>query len=208
MASIKTHAKRWSFTASILVMLLLPLLPVSVRAEPPGNHMSIKLTATPSQPVAGEDTRLTVNVMDAGQQSVASASVLISAEKVTASSASGHAGMNMGGSQTAAATIRTTAKASDHKGEYVATFRLPEEGQWKIMATAGDTTAHFELDVVSHGSVQGNRTPVGDSHSEVSDTSAPSYWFVGSVVGIVLVTVALVPILRRRDVGSPGVEAG
>ncbi|MDP2661506.1 MAG: hypothetical protein Q8R28_12335, partial [Dehalococcoidia bacterium] len=146
---MKKQAKYLALATTVLVVLLLLVAPVSVGAQPSGSHISVKLLLAPDRPVTGEDARLTAAIMDASQQSVAASSVSITADKIVPAAAAGHAGMNMGGSQTAAATIRAAAKATEKNGEYTATLRFPEVGQWRIMVTAGDTTAHLDIDVVN-----------------------------------------------------------
>lgn len=147
MASRLKHARHAGLATYIMVVLLLLIAPATVRAEPPGNHVNITFTATPSRPVAGTETALNIRLSDSKQQTAASAAVAVVAEKLGSGSAAGHAGMNHGGSQPASPALRTAAKESANKGEYVATLKIPEEGPWRIMVTAGDTTAH--LDVVA-----------------------------------------------------------
>ena len=48
-------------------------------------------------------------------------------------------------------------------------------------------------------SAQGNAHSDSASHERESESSGPNYYFVGSTLGVVLITIALMPILRRRD---------
>lgn len=306
-------------------LLLLLLAPLSVSAEPPSSDARISLVTAPDQPIAGEETRLIVTLKDANGQSIANASVSITAEKVTSASTGGH--KSMSSDQAMSTRLTAVAKASDHKGEYLASLKLPEEGDWRITVIGGDSSAEFRIAVVkAHASAsngtyvkriagnyalafsmkgghakagteedfdltvtdrqtgapvsglnievipvqmtqsnpgehgEANKSPgraaeempiitakersdapgtyqvrftfteagqqmmlvrlgadrrdlipipvkvEGTSDHDEAETSGPNYWFVGTMLGSVVVTVALVAMLRRRDLAAQQVE--
>ncbi|MDP2663631.1 MAG: hypothetical protein Q8R28_23190, partial [Dehalococcoidia bacterium] len=81
-------------------------------------------------------------------------------------------------------------------------------------ASAGVTRAYYsdwlpgaQLDSAQHHS--GSAVEPGAAGSGghgSSEASLPSYWFIGSMVGIVLITIALVPVLRRRELAVQHAE--
>lgn len=307
-------------------LLLLLLAPLSARAEPSSSDATISLVTAPTRPIAGEETRLTVTLKNsANGQSIANVSVAITAEKVNAASMGGHQGMSS--NQAMNTRLTAVAKSSDHVGEYVASLKLPEQGDWKITVISGDTTAEFRITVIEADaraskrtyinriadtyavafSMEGKHAKAGmetdfdltvtdhqtgapvkglnievisvhmvqenvgghdeankssdheeeemaiisakekkdapgtyqvkakfaeaghqmmlvrlgtDRHELISfpvevegandddeaETSGPNYWFVGTVLGFIVVTIALVPVLRRRDLAAQRVE--
>jgi len=154
------RAKYVSLMSMMLGVLLLFTGPVSVGAAPPASHITVKLVTEPIKPVAGGETRVTINLTDTRQKSPVSVPVAVSADKVSATAAVGHAGMLHGGSnQPAPPALTTMAKATGKPGEYIATLKIPEVGPWRIMATAGDTQAHVDVDVV--------KAPASSGSSEI-----------------------------------------
>ncbi|MBI4011299.1 MAG: FixH family protein [Candidatus Rokubacteria bacterium] len=194
------------------------LIPLRVGAGPSNGHATITLTTVPDRPVAAEDTRLTIVLKDKGQQPISNAPVLVRADMVMA----GMAGMQHG---SAGPTV--TAKPSETPGEYLATLRLADPGDWRITVTAGHSTAEFKITALppqpknsaaarpstvpasqrlgaDEGQVataQGKQVTKGhdDGHGAPREAAGPNYYFVGSTLGVVLITIAMVPILRRRS---------
>ena len=109
--------RSWKCLNGVLLLsslLLLMLAPLSVGAEPSNSDARIGLVTTPTRPIAGEETRLTVTLKDTNGQSIANASVSVTAEKVTSASTGGHAGMS--GHEAMSTRITTVAKASEQIG--------------------------------------------------------------------------------------------
>lgn len=195
--------------AALMATLLIPL---QVSAGPSNGHVSITLSTMPDRPAAAEDTRLTIVLKDKGQQPIRNAPVLVRADMVMA----GMAGMRHG-----SAGPTATAKPSEKPGEYLATLRLADPGDWRITVTAGHSTAEFTITALpsqpnnsaatspstapaSQGQVataQGERVTKGhdDGHGAAKEAAGPNYYFVGSILGVVLSTIAMVPILRCRS---------
>jgi hypothetical protein len=109
----------------------------------------------------------------------------------------------------------------------LATLRLADPGDWRITVTAGHSTAEFKITALppqpknsaatrpstapasqrlgaDEGQVataQGKQVTKGhdDGHGAAREAAGPNYYFVGSTLGVVLITIAMVPILRRRS---------
>jgi len=152
-------------------LFLLLVFPVTAWGQPPSNHISVKLSITPDRPAVGEDSRLTIGITDVRQQPVASIAVAVLAEKASEPGAGGHAGMDHGGAQPGGRAFRGTVKASDNRGEYLATLRFPEDGQWNVMVTAGDNIAHLEVNVARAVAPASNTTGLA-AGSALQGTSA------------------------------------
>ncbi|MDO8692074.1 MAG: hypothetical protein Q7R39_19050, partial [Dehalococcoidia bacterium] len=170
--SVKKQAKYLGLATTVLVVLLQLVVPLSAGAEPLGNHISVNVAVSPHQPVVGADCLLTITLSDSSKQAIANASISITADKVPVATAAGHAGMNMGGSQPAAATLRAAAKATANKGEYVANLRIPEAGQWRIMVAAGDASAHLDVDAVVSQPGSSNRAAATSAVATVAPAEA------------------------------------
>lgn len=205
------------------------LIPLRVGAGPSNDHATITLTTVPDRPVAAEDTRLTIVIKDKRQQPVGNASVLVRADMVMA----GMAGMQHG-----SAGPTATAKPSEKPGEYLATLRLTDPGDWRISVTTGHSSAEFKVtalppqlqnsaatnpstapasqppqrsgaDEGHAATAEGTRVTKGhdDGHGAATEAAGPNYYFVGSILGVVLITIGMVPILRRRSSRAERAEA-
>lgn len=152
------RVKYLSVNLLALVVVVLLAIPVPAGASPLGNHIKVNLEVAPVAPVAGQETRLTISLVDSRQQSGATVPVSVVVDKVTAASSGGHAGMHGGASAPVEAPrVTASAKATEVKGEYVAVFKLPEEGPWRIMVTAGDTTAHQDVNASKASGATGSQ---------------------------------------------------
>lgn len=205
----------------LAALMTTSLMPLRVSAGPLEGHVTITLTTMPDRPVAAEDIRLTIVIKDKRQQPIGNAPVLVRADMVMA----GMAGMQHG-----SAGPTATAKPSEKPGEYLATLRLTDPGDWRISVTTGHSSAEFKITALppqtknsaatssstasasqasqrlgaDEGHVataQGKRVPKGhdDGHGAAKDAAGPNYYFVGSTLGVVLTTIGMVPILRRRS---------
>lgn len=200
--------------AALMTTLLIAL---GVSADPLNGHVTITLTTMPDRPVAAEDTRVIIALRDENQQHIRNARVVVRADMVMA----GMAGMQHG-----SAGPTATAKPSGTPGEYLATLRLSDPGDWRITVTAGHSTAEFDVTAsppqarnsaatdpspapasqragAGEGPVataQGKKVTQGhdDGHGSAKAAAGPNYYFVGSTLGVVLITITMVPILRRR----------
>jgi len=77
-----------------------------------------------------------------------------------------------------------------------------------IRAYYSDWLPGAQLDTAQHHAGSGVAPAAGGSGGHgSSEASLPSYWFIGSIVGIVLITIAMVPVLRRRDLAVQPSEA-
>ena len=202
------------------------LIPLRVSADPLNGHVTITLTTMPDRPVAAEDTRLIIVLKDKGQEPMSNARVLVRADMVMA----GMAGMQHG-----SAGPTATAKPAETPGEYVATLRLADPGDWRITVTTGPSTAEFKITALppqpkkraaaspspapasqhpgaDEGQVataQGTKATPGhdDGHGAANEAAGANYYFVGSILGVVLITIGMVPILRRRSSRTGRAEA-
>jgi YtkA-like protein len=202
------------------------LIPLPVSAGPLNGHVTITLTTMPDRPVAAEDTRVIIVLKDKNRQQLSNARVVVRADMVMG----GVASMQHG-----SAGPTATAKPSEAPGEYVATLRLADPGDWRITVIAGHSTAEFDITVLppqptnsaatspspapasrrpdaDEGQVataQGTKATKGhdDGHGAAKGAAGPNYYFVGSTLGVVLITIAMVPILRRRSSRIPQGEA-
>ena len=209
----------------LAALMTASLVPLRASAGPSGNHVTITLTTMPDRPVAAEDTRLTIVLKDKRQQPIGNASVLVRAGMVMA----GMAGMQHG-----SAGPTATATPSEKPGEYLATLRLTDPGEWTISVTAGHSRAEFKVSAVPPplensaatgpstasasqrvGAGEGHAataegatvTEGPDGHGAATHAAGPNYYFVGSVLGVVLITIGMVPMLRRRSSRTERAEA-
>ena len=209
----------------LAALMTASLVPLRASAGPSGDHVTITLTTMPDRPVAAEDTRLTIVLKDKRQQPIGNASVLVRAGMVMA----GMAGMQHG-----SAGPTATATPSEKPGEYLATLRLTDPGEWTISVTAGHSRAEFKVSAVppplensaatspstasasqrvgageGHAATaEGTTVTEGhDGHGAATHAAGPNYYFVGSILGVVLITIGMVPILRRRSSRTERAEA-
>ena len=106
-------------------------------------------------------------------------------------------------------------KAPSHGAEEIAIIAAKEQkdapGTYQVRTTFTEAGQHMMLvrlgadhrDLISIPvEVEGT-----NDHAEAQDTG-PNYWFVGTVLGLIAVTIALVPLLRRRDLAAQRAEVG
>jgi hypothetical protein len=195
----------------LAVLALAALVPLMVNAAPAENHASITMTATPEHPVATQETQLTVVLRDKAQQPIDDAPVVINAQMATGGMA-GMPGMQHGG-----AGLTATARPSGTPGEYLATMKFTDPGDWTLIVSSKDSSAQFKIVAVKNqpnavpaqiASDSPGTAPSAHGHEDASsESTGPDYYFVGSILGVVLITIAMVPILRRRDSGMSHGEA-
>lgn len=211
--------------AALMTALLVPL---QASAGPSGGHAAITLTTMPERPVAAEDTRLTIVLRDKRRQPIGNASVLVRADMVVA---------DMAGMQHGSAGPTATAKPSETPGEYLATLRLTDPGDWRISVTAGHSTAEFTVAALppqlensaatspptappphasprlgadeGHAATAEGKTAADghDGHGAATEAVGPNHYFVGSILGVVVITIGMVPILRRRSARAQRAKA-
>jgi hypothetical protein len=210
----------------LAALMITSLVPLRASAGPSGGHVTITLTTMPDRPVAAEDTRLTIALMDERQHPLRNASVLVRADMIRS---------GMGGMQHGSTSPPVTAKPSEKPGEYLATLRFTDPGDWRISVTTGHSGAEFKVTALppqlalgaatspspapaSQGSrahdghaapAAGTRVARGhdDGPGAARDAAGPDYYFVGSILGVVLITIGMVPILRRRGSRAERAEA-
>ncbi|OFW38693.1 MAG: hypothetical protein A3F70_02220 [Acidobacteria bacterium RIFCSPLOWO2_12_FULL_67_14] len=219
-------AKYLGGSVLLAALMTTSLVPLRASAGPSGGHVTITLTTMPDRPVAAEDTRVTIVLKDERQQPLGNASVLVRADMIM----SGMAGMQHG-----SAGPTATAKPSEKPGEYLATLRLTDPGDWRISVTTGHSSGEFKVTVLPPtlessaatspstaptsqrsgadegraATADGTRVIKGhdDGHGAAKEAAGPNYYFVGSILGVVVITIGMVPILRRRGSRAERAEA-
>jgi hypothetical protein len=204
----------------LAALMAVSFAPLQASAGPSGGHAAIALTTTPERPVAAEDTRLTIVLEDERQRPIRNASVLVRADMVMAHAA---------GTQHGDAGPAATATPSETPGEYLATLRLTDPGDWRISVTTGHSRAEFTVTALparlensaatSPPTAPASQAPQhpgahnghaataegeavahghGGAHGASTEAVGPNHYFVGSILGVVVITIGMVPILRRR----------
>ena len=125
------------FAVALLAILLLV---APANAEHQSDLSSIRLGTIPERAIVGEEMRFSVSILNKDHRPLTDVPVAIIAEKAT--QPRGHSE-----GQHEAPRLSAEARPAGQAGEYIASLKLPSDGEWKITVVHGDSHAEFSLTV-------------------------------------------------------------